>query len=132
MARITFPDGRWIELRPMYVDDELAVEELGRSGEELEVARAALVAATDALTGKTGDELKAALEVLTTRVEEFQRIYYDMLRRARDRMAAACTATSWGGSFGERIQSSEIQQIIADWRTLTQDDAIPPQSGTSS
>ena len=29
MAHITVPDGRWLDLRPMTVNDELAVDELG-------------------------------------------------------------------------------------------------------
>ena len=102
MARITFNDGRWIELRPMWVDDELAVEELGTAGSELE---------------GTGDDPDAATAA-------YQR-YTALLRQVRALLDAATTATSWGGGAGQMTRD-DMLGLIGQWRRASQDDAVPP------
>jgi hypothetical protein len=106
MARITFPDGRWIDLRPMWVNDELAVEELGQAGSEADAAE--------------GDEAQAA----------YQR-YTGMLRKVRGLLDGATIATSWDGDAGQMTRD-DMLGLLGQWRNATEDDAVPPSSGASS
>jgi len=133
MARITFPDGRWVDLRPMYVDDELAIHDLGIAGEALEEARAELVAFQPALEAANGTpEQEAVMEQAMAKLETVQREYHAQMRRARDAMQDAVVATSWDGPLGKRVTSTELGGLVREWRTATEDDAIPPDSGASS
>jgi hypothetical protein len=103
MAHITLKDGRWIELRPMYVDDELAIYELAEAGSAMEA----------------GDDEAAA------------RRYFGLLRDAKRLIDDATTAASWEGG-AERLQRDDLLGLIAQWRTATEDDALPPVNEPSS
>ncbi len=103
MARIDFKDGRWIELRPMYVDDELAIYDLAEAGSAME-----------------GSE-----------DEDAARRYFGLLREAKRVIDGATTAASWEGGAG-RLQRDDLLGLIAQWRTATEDDALPPVNEPSS
>lgn len=105
MAKVTFSDGRWVELRPMYVDDELAVAELGDAGTALE-------------SGEGADEEKA-------------RAYFGLLRRVKTMLDDAVVRASWDGGMG-RLTTSDMLGVIAQWRESSEDAALPPANGTSS
>ena len=121
MARITFPDGRWVDLRPMYVDDELAFEELAASGTALDDARAE---AADAFNAAGEDT--AALDTAMGKAQAAQALYYDWLRRTLERMQDACTATSWDGPLGARVTREELSALARQWRRSSEDAALPP------
>lgn len=103
MARIDFKDGRWIELRPMYVDDELAIYDLADAGSAME---------------GSDDEGTA-------------RRYFELLREAKTIIDGATLAASWEGGAG-RLQRDDLLGLIAQWRVATEDDALPPVSEPSS
>lgn len=103
MARIDFKDGRWIELRPMYVDDELAIYDLAEAGSAME----------------------------GTEDEDAARRYFGLLREAKRVIDGATTAASWEGGAG-RLQRDDLLGLIAQWRTATEDDALPPVNEPSS
>ena len=105
MARIDFPDGRWVELRPMYVDDELALDELAKAGDAVEAA------------GEDRDEA--------------YRRYIDLLRQTKAVIEDATTAKSWEGSVG-RMSRDDLMGLLGQWRRVTEDDAVPPVNGASS
>lgn len=134
MARIDFPDGRWVELRPMYVDEELALDDLDRANDDIVAASAAARAAADTMTAAGDDPVQreAALEAAAERLNELQRAVADRLREMRRIMADACIATSWGGPLTARITKAEFRMVLVQWRIATEDDALPPESGTSS
>lgn len=121
MARITFPDGRWVDLRPMYVDDELAFEELAAAGSALDAARQEASEALDA----AGDDT-AAQEAALDKAQAAQALYYEWLRKTRDRMQDAATATSWDGPLGQRVTREEMSALARQWRRSTEDAALPP------
>lgn len=94
MARIDFPDGRWLVIDPMLVDDELALADLAEA---------------------EGDYKGQVAFV----------------RGMRDLLDARITSTSWGGGAG-KMTKAEMYGVFAQWRVATEDDALPPVSGTSS
>lgn len=124
MARITFPDGRWVDLRPMYVDDELAFEELAAAGSALDEARQEAADAIGALDAEAEDA--DAQEAALSKVQAAQALYYDWLRRTRDRMQDATTATSWDGPLGARVMREELSALARQWRRSSEDAALPP------
>lgn len=127
MSRFTFPDGRWVELRPMYVADELAFDDLAQAGTDLETARDGLSSSVDRLQAAATDEEKeAAMAEAVERVATFQRAYSERMRSVAGRMETACTATSWDGPLIERVTSAELYQLQRRWRTATEDVALPP------
>ena len=133
MPTITFPDGRWVRLRVMYVDDTLAVADLGTAGEELDQATDELRAyqpTLEAAAGTPGAE--AVVAVAMEKLEAVQNAYHAQLRRTRDVMQDAVEETSWGGPLGKGVTSDELGLLVRQWRTATDDDAIPPESGTGS
>jgi hypothetical protein len=103
MARIDFKDGRWIDLRPMNVDDELAIYDLAEAGTAME-----------------GSEDEAAA-----------RRYFGLLRTAKQIIDDATEAASWDGGAG-KLQRDDLLGLIAQWRTATEDDALPPDNEPSS
>lgn len=121
MARITFPDGRWVDLRVMYVDDELAFEELAAAGSALDEARQEAAAAIDA----AGDD-SAAQDAALDKAQAAQALYYQWLRDTLARMQDACTATSWDGPLGARVTREELSALARQWRRSTEDAALPP------
>lgn len=94
MARIAFPDGRWLDIDPMWVDDELAIADLA----------------------DTEGDFKAQVA---------------FLRGMRDIIQNRTTATSWGGSVGQ-MSKDDLMSVFVQWRTATEDDALPPDNGPSS
>lgn len=127
MATFTFPDGRWVSLRPMYVLDELAFDELASLGEELETARAALREGFEAVQAAADDDAKEAAEIeAIARFETFQRAYQAQLRAVYDRMRDATEATSWDGELGAKVTSDELNQLSRRWRIASEDEALPP------
>lgn len=133
MPTITFPDGRWVRLRVMYVDDELTIADLGTAGEELDQAQAELRAYQPTLKEAEGTpEAEAVLAVAMEKLEAVQDAYHAQLRRTRDAMQDAVEATSWDGPLGKGVTSDELGLLVRQWRTATDDDAIPPESGTGS
>lgn len=132
MARIDFPDGRWVELRPMYVDEELALDDFDRAGDELEQVLAQAREATAAASTAAAGDREAALDAAAVSVTEVQRRLADRLREARRIVSDACTGTSWGGPLTARLTKAELRDVMVQWRLATEDDAVPPVSGTSS
>lgn len=129
MARFTYPDGRWVSLRPMYVDDELAFADLASAGEELDAAVERIAAARAQLTAVehgTDEAKAAATDEAVEAVTSWQRAYNDRLRAMRDRMADACEATSWDGPLGARVTAVELGQLARRWRLATEDETLPP------
>ena len=99
MNRITLADGRWLELRTMWVDDELFLDELGHAGDELE--------STEDNTG-----------------EKAQR-YFALLRSVKARIDDATLEASWEGGAGQ-MTTGDLLGLIGRWRTETENTALPP------
>ena len=127
MPKFTFPDGRWVELHPMYVLDEIAFDDLASKGEELEAARLRIVEVQPRLDGATTDEQKvAATGEAIAAVAAYERAYQDQLRAFYGRLRDACIATSWGGELGERVTRDELAQLTRRWKAASEDETLPP------
>ena len=127
MATFTFPDGRWVRLRTMYVLDELAFDDLAATGEQLETARAripGIQAQLEAAT--TDDERAAALSAAAETMAEYQKAYNAQLRAFYERLAEATEETSWGGPLGAKVTSDELGQLTRRWRASSEDETLPP------
>lgn len=94
MARITFPDGRWMDVTPLLVDDELEIADLAE-------------------------------------VENDFRAQVGFLRGVRDVIDRRTLETSWGGGAGA-LTKTQMFGVLAQLRVVTEDDALPPDNGTSS
>lgn len=97
MPRVTLSDGRWLELRPIYVSDRLAVIDL-QAEVEANPDRSFVV-----------DYLKALAAIVE----------------------GGTTAKSWDGSLLE-MPEPELLTLMSKWRKASEDDAVPPASGTPS
>ncbi len=95
MARIDLPDGRWVNLRPMWLSEKVAI-----------------VAYEEETEGKQ----TSYLERMTA--------YAALLR-------PGITETSWGGDIADMPETTMLN-IMARWQTISEDDALPPVTGTSS
>ena len=127
MPRFTYPDGRWVRLRPMYVLDELAFDDLASTGDELEAAIARLPEVKEKLQGAETDEQKdAAAADAVEAVTAYQAAYRAQLRVVYERLHDACEETSWGGELGQRITSAELLQLSRLWRAGSEDETLPP------
>jgi hypothetical protein len=93
MARIDLPDGRSLELRPMYISDKLAIVALDAE-----------------------DPPRAFL----ARMEAYAAI-----------LERAVTWRSWDGPLTDMTEQ-RLLAILREWAVLTEDDALPPASGTGS
>lgn len=102
MAHITFPDGRTITLRSMTVNDELAVDELGTAGSDLEAT----------------DDPEAA--------QTAYKRYVALLRQTKAILVDATEATSWGGDVGD-LTRDDMLGVISQWRQASEDSAVPPE-----
>lgn len=92
-GHVALADGRWLDLRPMYISELKAViawQERDEQGTFIEQV----------------DEIVALIE-------------------------PAVRARSWDGSF-EDMSPDELFKLIGRWRTVTEDDALPPENGTDS
>lgn len=133
MARMTLPGDRWVELRPMYVTDELAFEDMAAAGTAVEQEQERLKAVLASLEAAATDEEKAAaVEAAGVALESIQAIYFQRLRETVARMTGACLATSWGGPLPDRVTRDELYGLVRQWRLASEDDALPPANGTSS
>lgn len=133
MARITFPDGRWVQLRPMYVADELAFHEMAEAGTEVEKVRERVAEVIAALGPEpTEEQQAAALEALSDEAVQLEDMYFKRMQVTLERMQEACSETSWGGPLADRLTRSELYGLVRRWRTATEDDALPPDNGPSS
>lgn len=103
MARITLPDGRWLDMRTMTVNDELVMDDLGAAGSEAEAT--------------TEDDPKAA--------ESAYGRYMGLLRQTKAILVAATTATSWGGDAGDMGRDAMFE-LVSQWRKAGEDAAVPP------
>lgn len=127
MPKFTFPDGRWVVLRPMYVLDELAWDDLTTLGDELEAAQARIPEIQERLKGaETDDEKSAAIEAAAETMAAYQKAYMTQLRTVYERMRDACSETSWGGELGARVKADELAQLSRRWRVAAEDEALPP------
>jgi hypothetical protein len=126
LSTFTFPDGRSVVLRPMYVLDELAFDDLAVLGEQMETARAELRDALAAVEAASDDGKAAATETAIERFESYQRAYQAQLRAVYDRMRDACESTSWGGELGVKVTSDELGQLSRRWRVASGDEELPP------
>lgn len=55
----------------------------------------------------------------------------DRLRFFRDMLRDATSETSWGGDPGD-LSTADMSSVIQPWLRATEDDAVPPDSGSSS
>lgn len=127
MPKFTFPDGREVVLRPLYVLDELAFDDLAEKGEALEAARSRMPEVQAKLAGANTDEDRAtALAEAADTITAYQSAYQAQLRAVYDRLRDATEATSWGGELGERVTSAELAQLSRRWRAASEDETLPP------
>ena len=126
MSTFTFPDGRSVVLRPMYVLDELAFDDLAVLGEQLEEERTRMRDAFAAVEAADDETRTAATTDAIERIEAFQRAYQAQLRAVYDRMRDATESTSWGGELGAMVTSDELGQLSRRWRVASGDEDLPP------
>src|SRR3954463_14080143 len=55
----------------------------------------------------------------------------ERLRFFRDTLRAATLETSWGGDAGD-LSIVQMSKLINPWLRLAEDDAVPPEPGSSS
>lgn len=90
-VKLHLPDGRWLEQRPLSVNDQIAIVDLPKE--------------------------------FNKRIERM-RFWADLFRRRN-------VALSWEGDPGD-LTPEEMIGIVPAWIAGTEDDAVPPASGSSS
>lgn len=90
MPRVTLSDGRWLELRPMWISDKLALVDLEADTAPLERLRC------------YGAIIEPAVE-----------------------------SRSWDGSLLD-MSEEQLLLLLRDWARGTQEEALPPETGTPS
>ncbi len=98
MARITLSDGRWLDMRPMYISDKVRI-----------------------LKVQERDEADTVTEAE----------YFDLVIEMVGVIEPGVTAKSWDGPITD-ITDTQLVTIARDWASMTEDDALPPESGTDS
>lgn len=73
---------------------------------------------------------KNAIIALNERIEGDNGRYIDLVNGYADILRPAVLATSWGGDIAE-MPERRLLVLLADWARLTEEDAVPPASGTS-
>lgn len=93
MPRVTLSDGRWLDMRPIYISERRQFIELSRTAKN--------------------DAFVDYLEALVALV------------------APAVGGRSWDGPI-DALTTKQLMTIVAEWHRLSEDDAVPPATGTPS
>lgn len=57
--------------------------------------------------------------------------YYGLKARMLRHLEDATIETSWDGGFGE-VPNGDLPAVFIQWDAATEDEALPPENGTSS